>query len=290
MDIRSVQRTGDMQYVYLPTKWCKDQKIGPNSKVMLEQKDDGSLVVIPKIREKKGKKLELTIDENDLDIIHKLIVACYINPAESFKIHLKKKIDLITLLENKGLTSLESVEMDNNKVICESIPTVSDPQSLLRTSIRKIKNMLVIMMNNYNAELIARYEDEIDRNRLLISKSVVSALTYHQPSNLKTIDLYYIELISTYLEGMADHLIGIERTDKEFLESVRDAVDAVQTLFENLADLDYARAIALLKVVKKIKTPEVKDVKTYRKRRIMKYLESTCEIMLDWSITKEIEK
>lgn len=257
---------------------------------MLEQKDDGSLVVIPKIREKKGKKLELTIDENDLDIIHKLIVACYINPAESFKIHLKKKIDLITLLENKGLTSLESVEMDNNKVICESIPTVSDPQSLLRTSIRKIKNMLVIMMNNYNAELIARYEDEIDRNRLLISKSVVSALTYHQPSNLKTIDLYYIELISTYLEGLADHLIGIERTDSEFLESIRDAVDALQTMFENLGELDYMKAIALLKVVKKVKTPEVKDVKTYRKRRIMKYLESTCEIMLDWSITKEIEK
>jgi phosphate uptake regulator len=289
MDIRSVQKTGDMRYVYLPTKWCKEQKINSNSKVTIEQQNDGSLLVIPKIREKKPKHLKLHIDEDDLDVIQKLIVACYINPAESFTIDTRKKLNLITMLHNEGLTSLEAVEMDKNKIICESVPTVSDPQSLLRTSIRKIKNMIAIMMKNYHPELIARYENEIDRNRLLISKSVVSALTYHTVSRLKTIDLYYIELVSTYLEGMADHLIGIEKTEKEFLDSVRDAVDALQDIFDNLKELDYEKAIVFLKKVKLIRNNEVKNVETYRKRRIKKYLINVSEVMLDWAITKEIE-
>jgi len=290
MDIRSIQRTGDMRYVYLPTKWCKDQKIDANSKVMIELKDDGSLSVIPKIREKKVHNLHLRLDTDNIDVLHKLIVACYINPADSFDIELKQPLDIVTLARHKGLTSLESVELDKNKVICESVPLVSDPQSLLRTSIRKIKNMLVIMMKSSHPELIARYEDEIDRNRLLISKAVVSALTYYHPSNLKTIDLYYIELLSRSLEGMVDHLIGIERTETDFLTAVDHAIEVLQGIFDNFDALDYHKAIEFLESVNALNEIEVKDVKTYRKRRIKKYLINVSEVLLDWAITKEIEK
>jgi len=290
MDIRSVQKTGDMRYVYLPTKWCKDQKISSNSKVMIEQKDDGTLSIIPKMREKKLHHLRLRLEDDDIDILHKLIVACYINPADSFTIELAQPLDVVTLAKNKGLTSLESVELDKNKIICESVPLVSDPQSLLRTSVRKIKNMLVVMMKSDQPELIARYEDEIDRNRLLISKAVVSALTYHFPSKLKTIDLYYIELLSRSIEGMVDHLIGIERTQADFLHSVDKCVDVLQGIFDTFEKLDYLKAIEFLKSVKAIKEIEVKDVKTYRKRRIKKYLTDVSEVLLDWAITKEIEE
>lgn len=290
MDIRSIQRTGDMRYVYLPTKWCKDQKIDSSSKVMIDLKDDGTLSIIPKIREKKIQKLQLRLESDDIDVLHKLIVACYINPADSFVIELKKPLDVVTLAQHKGLTSLESVELDKDKVICESVPLVSDPQSLLRTSIRKIKNMLVVMSKSSQPELIARYEDEIDRNRLLISKAVVSALTYHHPSKLKTIDLYYIELLSRSLEGMVDHLIGIERTETDFLKSVDNAIDVLQKIFDEFDALDYNRAIVFLESVKVLKEIEVKDVKTYRKRRIKKYLTNVSEVLLDWAITKEIEK
>ena len=290
MDIRSIQRTGDMRYVYLPTKWCKEHKIGAGSKVMLEEKDDGSLVVLPELREKKLKRLVLNTDEEDFDIIQKLIVSCYINPAESFKINLKKTIDPVKLLNNKGLTSLELVEIDKNQVICDSALAVSDPESLLRTSIRKIKNMLVVMMKNYHAELIARYEDEIDRNKLLINKAVVSALTYNIPSKLKTIDLYYIGLVSTYLERMVDHLIGLKKTERQFLEHVFKAVDKLQHIFENLEQLDYHKAIEFLRVLRKMKDIEIKDVGTYQKRRIKKYLINVGEVLLDWAITNELEK
>lgn len=284
-----MQKTGDMKYVYLPTKWCKEQNIGPNSKVVLEQKDDGSLVVVPGLREKKKVRIALSIDETDFDIIQKLIVACYINPADAFSIALKNTIDPVKLLD-KGLVALEMVEVDKNKVVCESSVVVSDPESLLRTSIRKIKNVIVVMLTNYHEKLIERYEEEIDRNKLLISKAVIGALTYRTPIQLKTIDLYYIGLISTYLEGMADHLITIERSEKEFLEMVLAAMDELQNIFENLEGLTHQKAIDFLNSVNKVKTPMVKDIPTYRKRRIKKYLESVGELVLDWAVTKEIEK
>lgn len=290
MDIRSVQKTGDMKYVYLPTKWCKEQKITANSKVVLEQKDDGSLAVIPGIREKKKAKVVFSIDETDFDIIRKMVVACYINPADAFTISLQKTIDPVKLLDNDGFVALEMVEVDKNKVVCESAVAVSDPESLLRTTIRKIKNVIVVMLNNYHEKLIARYEEEIDRNKLLIGKAVIGALTYRAPIHLKTIDLYYIGLISTYLEGMTDHLILIQKDEKEFLEVVLAAVDGLQGIFEHLDTLTHQKAIDFLTSVGRIKTPLVKDIPTYRKRRIKKYLMNVGEVVLDWAVTKEIEK
>jgi phosphate uptake regulator len=289
MDIRSVQKTGDMKYLYLPTKWCKEQKITANSKVMVEQKSDGSLLIVPELRDRKVANLNLTLDDDDFDIIQKLIVACYINPADSFRISLKKTIDPVKLMENEGLVSLEMVEIDENQVICESEVAVSDPESLLRTSIRKIKNVLIIMMKNNHEKLIARYENEIDRNKLLISKAVIGALTYRAPSRLKSIELHYTGLISTHLEGMADHLIVVEQ-DNEFLEQVMDAVDCLQKIFERLDELTHNEAIVFLKKVGEITTPIVKDLDTYRKRRVKKYLVNTGEVLLDWSVTKEVEK
>ncbi len=290
MDIRSVQKTGDMKYLYLPTKWCKDQKISANSKVMVEQMNDGSLSIIPEIREKKVKNIRLSIDDTDFDVIQKLIVACYINPADSFRISLKRDIDPIEMINHNGLVSLEMVEIDKNQIVCESEVKVSDPESLLRTSIRKIKNVLTIMMKNYHKELIERYENEIDRNKLLISKAVIGALTYHSPTRLKMIELHYIGLISTYLEGMTDHLITIEKEEKEFLQQVMHAVGMLQDIFEQIGTLDHTKALGFLKSANEIDTPLVKDIKTYRKRRVKKYLVNVGEVMLDWAVTKEVEK
>lgn len=290
MDIRSIQKTGDMKYLYLPTKWCKDQKISANSKVMVEQRNDGSLSIIPEVRERKVTNITLSIEDTDFDIIQKLIVACYINPADSFKIELKRDIDPIEMLNHNGLVSLEMVEIDKNQIVCESEIKVSDPESLLRTSIRKIKNVLTIMMKNYHKELIERYENEIDRNKLLISKAVIGALTYHSPTRLKTIELHYIGLVSTYLEGMTDHLITISQEEKEFLQQVMEAVSALQDIFERIEELDHQKAIAFLKSANSITTPLVKDIKTYRKRRVKKYLVNVGEVVLDWAITKEVER
>ena len=42
------------------------------------------------VKEKEAKHIDLSIDETNLEVINKLIVACYINPTKSFRIKLKK--------------------------------------------------------------------------------------------------------------------------------------------------------------------------------------------------------
>src|SRR3989338_9028498 len=73
MDLRNVQRTGNMFYVYLPTSWCKQWNISSHSHVQLSMTSDGKLQISPTVGEEKPKHIEMSIDEDDLDIINKLV-------------------------------------------------------------------------------------------------------------------------------------------------------------------------------------------------------------------------
>src|SRR3989339_786766 len=228
MEIRNVQKTGDMHYLYLPTSWCREHKLGSKSKVSLEQSSDGTLTVSPQITEKKPKHLKFNISEDDQEVIHKLVVACYINPVNSFEINFEKELDFTKLLHQKRLISLES---------------------LLKTMTRKIKNMITVMMKSYDKQLIERYEDEIDRSKMLIDKSIISSLTFERTTKANTIDLYYISLISQDLERMVDHLICISSKETEFLTLVQETMDQLQSISENTSNLNYKAALQFVKKV-----------------------------------------
>lgn len=298
MDIRKVQRTGDMHYIYLPTSWCKKHKITSNSRVSLEESSEGSLTIDPEITEKKGKHLKFTINETNQEIIQKLIVACYINPAPSFEIELEKGMDFTKLLDQKRIISLESVELDNNNIKSQSAIIVSDPYSLLKTMVMKIKNMLSVMKKSYNLELISRWEEEIDKNKLHIDKSIVRALTYNVKTNLKTIDLYYISLISKDLERMVDHLIKLDKKEISTFDKVYDIIDYLKNIIENYDKksneknkkeevLNYKSAIAFAKKVESIKDIEIKNIASYDKTRVKTLLSNISENVMDWAISKE---
>ncbi|HLC64699.1 MAG TPA: PhoU domain-containing protein [Candidatus Nanoarchaeia archaeon] len=287
MDIRNVQRTGDMHYVYLPTSWCKKHNISSDSKVGVMIDADGSLVLSPQIRERKPKSLKLTINETNGEIIHKLLVSCYINPLASFQIDLEKELDFTKLLEQKRLISLESVEFDKKRITYEGSISVSDPNSLLKTMVRKVKNMLIVMTKNYDAELIGRYEEEIDRLKMLIDKSIISALTYYSPTKLHTIDLYYISLLAKDLERMVDHLCLIQKREAKFLIGVEGVIDKLKDIIDVEASkkvtiqqsVEFARKVALLK----------KADSDYNKTRIKAFLETISEVILDRAVTHSLE-
>ncbi|HLC59904.1 MAG TPA: hypothetical protein VJJ52_00570 [Candidatus Nanoarchaeia archaeon] len=290
MEIRNIQKTGDMHYLYLPTSWCREHKIRSKSKVSIEQSSDGTLAVSPQITERKPKHLKFNISEDDQEIIHKLVVACYINPVASFEINFEKELDFTKLLNQKRLISLESVEIDKKQITCHGSISISDPESLLKTMARKIKNMIVVMQNSYDEDLIERYEDEIDRSKMLIDKSIISSLTFERTTKSKTIDLYYISLISKDLERMVDHLIRVNSKETEFLNSIYDVVDQLQSIIENTNTLNHKIALQFIKKVSKIKSFEVKDIKSYDKERMRLSLTTVAEVVTDWAITKEIEK
>jgi len=290
MEIRNVQRTGDMHYMYLPTSWCREHKISSKSKISIEQSSEGRLIISPQITEKKPKNLKFNISEDDQEVIHKLVVACYINPVNSFEINFEKELDFTKLLHQKRLISLESVEIDKKQITCSGTISVSDPESLLKTMTRKIKNMITVMMKSYDKQLIERYEDEIDRSKMLIDKSIISSLTFERNTSLKTIDLYYISLISKDLERMVDHLICVSNKESDFLQELYETIGQLQAIIDNTSHLNHKTALNFVKKTCQMKPFEVKDVKTYDKERIRLSLITISEVITDWAITGEIEK
>ena len=289
MEIRNVQRTGKMHYVYMPTNWCKKNKIDSNSKVFLDQKSDGSLIISSNKKEKEQKHIELNVSEQDSEILHRLIVASYINPLKSFKIILDKELDMIKILDQKKLISIESIELDGKIITCESNILISDPTALLKTMANKVKNLLIIIKDNYNKELIERYEEEIDRSKLLIDKAVIGFFTDNQSFKQKPIELYYISIIAKDMERMVDHLIQLDQKEKIFLNEVYECITILKNLLDNLEDLDEEKAIFFIKSILKIKKEKVSSKNFYIKRRARRYLLSISEVILDYSITKKID-
>ncbi|MFW6220293.1 MAG: PhoU domain-containing protein [Nanoarchaeota archaeon] len=294
MEFRKVQKTGDMNYVYLPTNWCKKFSINSDSKLILEENSNGSLLLLPYEINKKPIHLEIHTNEDNIDIINMLIMGCYINPLSSFNINLKKSLDSTKLLNQKNIISLESVEIEKNVISSNSMIISPDPDLLLKTMIKKIKNLIYIMVNSYNLELIEKYEEEIDRIKTLIEKSVISYMTSAAAPKLKMIDLYYISLISRDLERIVDHIIRLEKTDIVFLKKIEEVIVFLknniekQDLIKNKFRIDYEIAIQFTKKVKSIGKISKQDKHLYDKRRIIGLLNKVSEITIDWSITNNI--
>ena len=289
MEIRNIQKTGDMHYVYLPTSWCREHKISSKSKVSIDNTGDGALTISPGLVEKKPKHLIFNISEDQEDVIHKLVVASYINPSASFEINMDKEMDFTKLLNQKRLISLESVEIDKKQITSQGSVTVSDPESLLKTMVKKIKNMIIVMGKSYDKELIERYEYEIDRSKMLIDKSVIGSLTFGKTTKLKNIDLYYISLISKDLERMVDRLICLDEGNKKFLDEIIVPIEILHDVVHNISSLSQKTAIEFAKAVSSIKKIEVKNVKTNDMSRMVNNLDTINEVVMDWMVTLKIE-
>lgn len=289
METRNIQKTGEMHYVYLPTSWCRDRKLSSGSRVGISYGGDGSLIISPQISEKKPKHLKFSINEDDQDIIHKLVVASYINPASSFEITLQKEMDFTKLLNQKRLISLESVEIDHKKITCEGPVSVVHPESLLKTMVKKIKNMMIVMEKNYDKELIERYEDEIDRSKMLIDKAVISSLMFEGVSKTLTIELYYISLISKELERLVDHLINLEKKDVKFISEIEKPIELLGSIVDHVETLTLENALGLAKTVSKIKKHTIVDVRTYEMERMKQNLVTISEVVMDWMVTRKLE-
>lgn len=295
MDIRSVQKSGNMFYVYLPTVWCKKHKISPNTKISIEENAEGALTIFSQISERQAKEISISLDKCTPAALEKLIMACYINPARSFKITLKESLKPGKILAQKSLFGVELIEINKNVISCESTISIDNPLSTLKTMIRRIRTLLYIMITDFNSETIEKYEEEIDRKKILIEKAVISSLAFNSLQKMKPIDLHYTSSLSKNLERLTDHLILLEESDKAYLGEVLQIADFLKKIIEeNLEDSTrekfLEKTVEFIEMVDNLKTPQVADLKSYNKKRIKGYLTTVSEYLVDWAITKEIEK
>lgn len=290
MEIRKVQRSGSTFYLYLPAAWCKANRIGNDTRLVLDMSSEGSLVVSANPQAAADKQLTLSFSEGsgklDRRLINMFIVASYLNPVRSFKIKLNKPISSLDILDQKRLmSSIELVEFGEDSISCESTISVEDPDVILKTMIRKMVNMIRVMETKEAKELVQRYEEEIDRSNTLIQKSAISALMFKRSSKLRHIELFYIAMLSKSLEGLADHLI---LTTPRQTKSLAEPMHALLLSFLKCLDaLDYRSAAAFATEVMGVADKfDEKDIHAHRIKALLQHISET---LIDWAVTNEVE-
>src|SRR3989338_5222831 len=215
MDIRNVQRTGKMHYVYLPTSWCKKHRITSDTKISVVENNDGSLSISPSARKDKQNIIELTVPAQYKDVLINIIMACYVNQTNSFNIRMEKGIDVAAVLSQKNIVSnLEFVELDGDHITYEESMNLREPDVLLKTMVKKINNLLFVMTKSFEPALANKYEEEIDRSKILIQKSVISALAQNVQTTIKPIEMHYTLQLAIELERIVDYIILLDNSDK----------------------------------------------------------------------------
>ncbi|HII16725.1 TPA: hypothetical protein HA361_02305 [Candidatus Woesearchaeota archaeon] len=291
MNVRNVQRTGSMFYIYLPTGWCRKYRILAASKVAMETNNDGSLTIIPEVKERVQKRISIAIDEKNEDVLIMLIMACFINPVHSFRIELKGDVDITRILDRKNFVAgFEFVDLDRNVVTYQAAITVNDPDLLLRSMAKRLRGMIEIALTGTAPEAIAKYEEEIDRSKLLINKAVLAGLTHHDQARLRPIELHYVSLISVYLERIADVIIRMKPSEQPYLKMVLEVVELIRAALDDAGGISYASAIDIAKKALKLKEKKMESIAAYNIALIRNNLINVSEILLDWSMTLQMDE
>jgi len=291
MEVRNVQKTKDMCYLYLPSKWVKQYHLEGQSQVGITLNADGSLSIYPQAKKKKRTTLSLFTKNNQIETIHKLLVAAYISPADSFRIKLDQNLNVADILNQKNLVSLEVVEIDQGTISCESSLQVSDPLSVLMTMIRKIKNLTPFLSDGQHEELLECYEEEIDRSRLLVEKAIIAALSNPVKSEYNGLELHFISVIAKELERMADHLTAQPKLNAALGRRISVLLTQLQQLLENEAkNLTSQDALPFLDEITKAQSLAPRDMKTYDLRRIIRAFNNIGEIVIDWAVVNDLKR
>ena len=285
---RKVQRTGNMHYIYLPSQWCRDKGIQEGSRVDVYPDSSGDLTVSAQRKQHSEQHLAIELKEDDPFILSKLVVSCFTNPVDSFEIDFIKPLNPKEILEQKKLMSTALLEVDEHRIYSDSSMTVTNPLSLFMTNVRKVKNIIQVMIEGYNKELIERFEEEIDQGKVMIYKTVIASLMHRRESRLKLVELHYLSLLNNSIERLTDHLITIENPDektKEFLEKLR---GSLSLLVEYLKKEKQGEGITHEDAVHFVK--QIRDTRMdgWAQALIASKLQDISEVIMDWAITRKV--
>ena len=152
--------------------------------------------------------------------------------------------------------------------------------------IKKILNTIKLLQKDSSHDLIKRYEEEIDKSNLLIQKSIITSLMHRRETKLRHVDLYYIGHLSRSLERISDLLITLEKNNK----LIKTADHMMKELLDMLENITQSKVISFIKQVEKQSKVNVKNLETYKEKRLYTLLGHISEILCDWVITEEVDR
>jgi phosphate uptake regulator len=257
MELRKLQRTPDGTYlVTIPKAWAKRVGLGAGAVVSYEERQDGRLLLSPKIDEERPPQ-EVTLDASPL--LRRKIIEQYLLGYDIIRVQSKEPIPAVLLEEarkaSKRLVGLEVLEEDSKKIVLQCLvePSLLVPERILRRL-----EMLSMPMEidatqaflNSNTELaksVIERDEEVDRWYFLLVRLVRAAIadTYLlEKIKVSAVDCLDFRLLASYIETFADYAVTVAenttlspvpREQQAILEKVgatvnsmyRDAVGAV---------------------------------------------------------------
>ena len=128
------------------------------------------------------------------------------------------------------------------------------------------------------------------RSKLLINKAVLAGLTHHDQARLRPIELHYVSLISVYLERIADVIIRMKPSEQPYLKMVLEVVELIRAALDDAGGISYASAIDIAKKALKLKEKKMESIAAYNIALIRNNLINVSEILLDWSMTLQMDE
>lgn len=250
MELRKLQRTPDGTYlVTIPKAWAKRVGLDAGSVVSYEERQDGRLLLSPKIDEERA-PLEVVLDASPFvrrEIIERYLLGydiIRVQSKDSISPEIREEVRRVT----KRLVGLEVLEEDSRKVVLQCLvePSLLNPERILRRLEMLSMPMQLdsvqafVSSNGELAKGVVERDEEVDRWYFLLVRLVRAAIsdTYLlEKIKVSSVDCLDFRLLASYIETFADYSVTIAentqdgvtipREEQALLEKIGTSVNAM---------------------------------------------------------------
>lgn len=277
MELRKLQRTPDGTYlVTIPKAWAKRAGLGQGSVISYEERQDGRLLLSPKIDEERP-PLEIVLDPSPFvrrEIIEKYLLGYDIIRVQSIE-SLAPEVRDEVRKTTKRLVGLEVLEEDAKKIVLQCLiePSLLNPERILRRLEMLSMPMQLDAVQAFvgsNAELAKgaiERDEEVDRWYFLLVRLVRAAIadTYLlEKIKVSAVDCLDFRLLGSYIETFADYAVTIAENTKEKIgipkpeQNMLDKIgSAVNSMYKDAVGAVLSRDLKLASSV----APRFQDIK-----------------------------
>ncbi len=245
MELRKLQRTPDGTYlVTIPKAWAKRVGLGAGSVVSYEERQDGRLLLSPKIDEDRA-PLEVVLDASPF--VRREIIERYLLGYDIIRVQSKDSLPPDVREEvrktTKRLVGLEVLEEDSRRIVLQCLvePSLLNPERILRRLEMLSMPMQLdavqsfVSSNGGLSKGVVERDEEVDRWYFLLVRLVRAAIadTYL----LEKIKVSSVDLLASYIENFADYAVTIAentqadlpipREEQALLEKIGQSVNAM---------------------------------------------------------------
>jgi len=283
VNIRKLQQTGGKSgssfLIILPKDWVARHKLSKGDPVVVAEREDGCLIVDPRLPKAGEKRTTTTQIEFNL---RWEITSRYLLGFDEIRIVSETPITKVQRDEVKKVikrfVALEVTEEDDYQIIlrCLIDPTTLPVNTAMRRmnliTSRMIDESLTMYLEGSieGAKEVVQRDEEVDRLFFLIVRQLRSAIQYPRMSemmNIAPVEALDFRLAAQYIERIADLAVDIaqrveEPIDTKLVQKLRPIVDKVREMLSdsvnNLFKFDSKKVASVIKAEKWLITETAK--------------------------------